>query len=102
MSEDTKSANYADLKAIDDDYRSKWNNQLHQSTCPSCGYCPTCGRGGYHTYPYPYWPYQPYITWTTGGYVPTTTSTGQPGDSLTTGTITLAKELVKDWNVGEK
>lgn len=29
--------------------------------CPSCGHCPTCGRGGYYTYPYPYYPYSP--TW---------------------------------------
>jgi hypothetical protein len=26
-------------------------------TCPSCGYCPHCGRGGYHHAPY--WPSQP-------------------------------------------
>lgn len=30
-----------------------------RSVCPSCGYCPHCGRGGYGTVPY--WPtYQPY------------------------------------------
>lgn len=27
--------------------------------CPSCGRCPTCGRGGWNTYPWPY--FAPYI-----------------------------------------
>ena len=41
-----------------------------QSACPNCGYCPHCGRGGYHTYPYPYQPSypwysgNPYVTYT--------------------------------------
>ena len=31
-----------------------------QQPCPNCGRCPCCGRGGYHTQPYPNYPY-PYI-----------------------------------------
>lgn len=26
-----------------------------QHVCPNCGACPHCGRGGYRTYPYPYY-----------------------------------------------
>lgn len=34
--------------------------------CPNCGRCPTCGRGGYFTYPWPW--YQPSICYGTISY----------------------------------
>ena len=44
----------------------------HEAACPSCGYCPHCGRGGYWTMPYypgPFYPQYPlyptYPTWVT-------------------------------------
>ena len=36
-----------------------------QHACPNCGYCPHCGRGGWHTYPRPWYPQPGYLP----GYV---------------------------------
>jgi len=50
-------------------------NDMTQTTCPNCGYCPHCGQSRqmrpYYIPPYyvqPWW-MQPSITWTTAGAV---------------------------------